>query len=130
MRSTRRTGAVLAVAAMPSSGRRRRFLPPAPCRPSPLLTARRHGSSSLGHAVERERTPVGARVRLPHDPVLAARAADLAVREVDCCGFFSFALTVEAGGVWLDVTASADDGRDASRLAVRAGLFGPMTAGA
>ncbi len=95
---------------------------PAACTLSPFAAADRSSAwvELLGHAVERERTPVGARVRLPHDPVLAARAADLAVREVDCCGFFSFALTVEPGGVWLDVTASADDGRDALDS-----LFGP-----
>ena len=73
----------------------------------------------LGQGVDRQRTPTGARVRLPHDPVLVARAADLAVREVDCCGFFSFALTVKAGAVWLDVTAPAE-GRDALDS-----LFGP-----
>lgn len=55
----------------------------------------------------------------PQDPMLVARAADLAVREVGCCGFFSFALTVEAGAVWLDVAAPAE-GRD-----VLDSLFGP-----
>ncbi len=79
----------------------------------------------LGHAVERHRTPAGIRVRLPDDPAVVARAADLAVREVGCCAFFSFSLTVEAGGVWLEVTAPASDGQ-----AVLDSLFGPVTTGA
>ncbi|MEA2828404.1 MAG: hypothetical protein QOG43_2843 [Actinomycetota bacterium] len=34
-----------------------------------------------------------------------ARAAELAVHEVGCCAFFTFALRVDAAGVWLDVSA-------------------------
>lgn len=94
---------------------------PATCTLSPVDASDRSSAwvELLGRGVERERTPAGGHVRLPQDPAIAARAAELAVREVDCCAFFSFALTVEAGGVWLDVTAPAE-GRD-----LLDSLFGP-----
>jgi hypothetical protein len=41
---------------------------------------------------------------LPADPAVAARAADLAVRESDCCSFFTFALTVNGARLHLEVT--------------------------
>src|SRR5690606_27892111 len=44
------------------------------------------------------------RLALRADPSVAARAADLAVRESDCCSFFTFALTVTGGEVHLDVS--------------------------
>jgi hypothetical protein len=36
---------------------------------------------------------------------VAARAADLTVRETQCCSFFGFTLTATGGGLTLDVTA-------------------------
>lgn len=49
----------------------------------------------------------GSRVRLElePDPAVAARAADLAVRETGCCSFFTFTLTADGGRLLLDVTA-------------------------
>ena len=40
---------------------------------------------------------------LPTDPAVAAKAADLAVRESDCCSFFTFALTVNGARLQLEV---------------------------
>lgn len=37
------------------------------------------------------------------DPEVAARAADLAVREAGCCSFFTFDLTISDGSVTLTV---------------------------
>lgn len=47
------------------------------------------------------------RVRLVLRPEaqVAARAADLTVRETQCCSFFGFTLTATGGGLTLDVTA-------------------------
>jgi hypothetical protein len=68
-------------------------------------------SAVLVHVTEREATATGGRLRLPADPALVARAADLCVREVACCAFFTFSLTVDADGVWLDV-ATPREARD------------------
>jgi hypothetical protein len=65
----------------------------------------------LGLATDRRSSDTGLGVRLPADPEVVARAAELAVREVDCCSFFSFALTVGADEVWLEVSAPGE-GRD------------------
>lgn len=43
------------------------------------------------------------RLELDPEPALAARAADLAVRETDCCSFFTFTLTAGGGQLLLDV---------------------------
>jgi hypothetical protein len=44
-----------------------------------------------------------ARAELRPDPGVAARAADLMMRETQCCTFFSFALTATGGHLTLDV---------------------------
>lgn len=44
------------------------------------------------------------RLELTADPEVAARAANLTVRETACCSFFVFTLTASAGQVTLDVT--------------------------
>ncbi|HEV2376787.1 MAG TPA: MerR family transcriptional regulator [Streptosporangiaceae bacterium] len=62
----------------------------------------------LTHVSERHKAQDGLRLRLPSDPVVVARAADLAVRETQCCAFFSFTLTVDVQGTWLAVTAPPD----------------------
>lgn len=46
-----------------------------------------------------------ARLVLRPEPPVAARAADLAVRETQCCSFFRFTLTATGGGLTLDITA-------------------------
>jgi len=72
----------------------------------------------LAQVIEREATADGMRLRLPNTPEVAARAADLIVREVQCCAFFTFVLTVDAATIWLDV-ATPPEGLD-----LVAGLFG------
>ena len=42
--------------------------------------------------------------RLRPDPALAARVADLTVRETRCCSFFTFGLIASGGGLDLTVT--------------------------
>lgn len=61
--------------------------------------------------IERRSTTDGVRLRLPNSPEAAATAADLIVREVQCCAFFTFVLTVDAGAMWLEVTAPPDGRR-------------------
>ncbi len=48
--------------------------------------------------------PLTARILLPPRPELAAEAADLVVRETQCCSFFIFALTATGGRLHLDVS--------------------------
>jgi len=48
-----------------------------------------------------------ATVRLRPDPAVAARAGDLAVRETQCCSFFTFGLIASGGGLELTVTVPA-----------------------
>ena len=47
---------------------------------------------------------VTARLVLRPEPELAARAAELCVRETGCCSFFTFRLTFTEGVVVLDVS--------------------------
>jgi len=58
-----------------------------------------------------------ARLVFRAEPALAARAADLAVRETRCCSFFGFALTATGGELTLDITAPP------SQVAVLDALF-------
>jgi DNA-binding transcriptional MerR regulator len=62
----------------------------------------------LERAVARESTATGVRLRFDADPKVVSRVADLAVKEAECCAFFSFTLTVDTRGVWLAVDAPAD----------------------
>jgi len=55
-------------------------------------------------AVERT-ADAGVRLVLAPEPGAAARAAELAVRETRCCGFFTFTLTATDGRLALTVTA-------------------------
>jgi DNA-binding transcriptional MerR regulator len=59
----------------------------------------------LAQVTDRQATVDGVRLRLPAGPDAAAHAAELAVREAECCAFFSFAVTVDSTGAWLDVAA-------------------------
>jgi len=68
-------------------------------------------SALLAEVTERQPTTDGMRLRLPNAPEVAAKAADLIAREVQCCAFFTFVLTVDADAVWLEVT-TPPDGRD------------------
>lgn len=53
-------------------------------------------------AVERL-SPQAVRITLPSSPETAAEAANLVVRETECCSFFTFSLTATGGQVHLDV---------------------------
>ena len=48
-----------------------------------------------------------ARVELRPDPVVAARAAELVMRETQCCSFFGFALSAGGGVLTLEVRVPA-----------------------
>jgi hypothetical protein len=65
-------------------------------------------SRLLERILDRQPTAAGMRLRLPDTPDVAAAAADLVVREVQCCAFFTFTLSVDASGVWLEVTTPPD----------------------
>jgi MerR family copper efflux transcriptional regulator len=62
-------------------------------------------SSVLSYATARIVAEGGLTVRFDAQPELAARIADLAVREQQCCPFFSFTLAVAAGDLALSVAA-------------------------
>jgi hypothetical protein len=50
----------------------------------------------------------GARASFVSDPDTAARVADLAVREQQCCPFFRFTVEIASGALALDVTAPSE----------------------
>jgi hypothetical protein len=62
----------------------------------------------LQRATSREMTDAGARITFASDAALAGELADLMAREVDCCAFFTFTLTVANDGIVLGVTAPDD----------------------
>ncbi|GII77474.1 hypothetical protein Sru01_24560 [Sphaerisporangium rufum] len=51
----------------------------------------------------------------------AARAAELAARENGCCSFFTFTLTIAAGGLALEVTVPPEHIEVLDALQARAG---------
>lgn len=59
----------------------------------------------FGAAVRRAERPAPDRLRLELEatPAIAGKAAQLAVREGECCSFFTFTLTSDQAGLWLDV---------------------------
>ena len=63
---------------------------------------------ALARATTRETTPEGYRLRFAADAVFAGQLAELAAREVECCAFFTFVVTVTTDGLALDVNAPAD----------------------
>jgi DNA-binding transcriptional MerR regulator len=68
----------------------------------------REWEAILDRVEERVATAGGIRLRFLRDPVLLASLADLAAREVECCSFFTFALTLDAQGAWLAISAPAE----------------------
>jgi hypothetical protein len=72
------------------------------------------------HRVDRT-DPARVRLELRPDPAVAARAADLVVRETQCCSFFTFTLAATGGRLWLDVTAPPEYTHVIEALAARAG---------
>jgi len=65
-------------------------------------------NAALARATTREVTPDGYRLRFAPDAEFAGELANLAAREVGCCAFFTFAITVATDGLALDVLAPAD----------------------
>jgi hypothetical protein len=61
------------------------------------------------------------RLDLVGGPENAARAAGLATREVGCCSFFTFALTIAAGSLTLQVTVPPEHVAVLDALQARAG---------
>jgi hypothetical protein len=59
-------------------------------------------------ALNRELTDTGARLTFSADAATATAIADLVVREVDCCAFLSFTLSIATGQVVLTVSAPQD----------------------
>ncbi len=49
-----------------------------------------------------------ARLLLRPEPGIAARAADLSVRETQCCSFFGFTLFATGGELTMDITAPTE----------------------
>lgn len=64
--------------------------------------------SVLARAASRQPVPDGVRLEFPAEPALISEVAGLAVREADCCGFFSFGLTLDHGRASLTVTAPSE----------------------
>ena len=65
--------------------------------------------------------PTRLRLDLEPSPQAAARAAELAAAETGCCSFFTFALTITAGALTLDVTVPQQYAPVLAALAGRAG---------
>lgn len=76
----------------------------------------------FARSVRRVEQPEPAILRLELVPTqeVAARVADLAVRETGCCAFFTFALTAAAGSLFLDITVVAGQVPMLDALAARA----------
>ena len=68
--------------------------------------------------------PLRVRLDLRPEPEVAARAADLVVRETACCSFFSFALGATGGQLALDITVPAGHVDVLDALAARAAVGG------
>jgi len=65
----------------------------------------REWQSVLERVEERQNTPEGISLRFPRDAEMLGALADLAAREVECCSFFTFTLTLDGRGAWLAVSA-------------------------
>ncbi len=76
----------------------------------------------FAQAVRHVERPSLDRVRLELEPTaqVAARVADLVLRESGCCSFFTFTLTATAGALHLDITVTPEHGDVLDALAARA----------
>ena len=70
----------------------------------PLRSAEWAGLLASAGTGARRTAAQQATLRLRPDPAVAARAGDLAVRETQCCSFFTFGLIASGGGLELTVT--------------------------
>jgi hypothetical protein len=64
--------------------------------------------------------PQHARLGLRPEPAVAARAADLGVRETRCCSFFAFEVRASGGTLTLDVRVPESRGDVLAALVARA----------
>lgn len=65
-------------------------------------------------------SPGLARLKLVASPELAATVASLAVRETDCCSFFTFTLSATGGVLSLEIAAPPERAEIVEALAARA----------
>lgn len=80
--------------------------------------------AAAGLTVERINA-VTARLRLRAESAIAAKAAELAVRETGCCSFFAFTLSVTRGVLYLDIEVPDAHVAVLDALTERAGLAIP-----
>jgi hypothetical protein len=66
-------------------------------------------------------SPTSVRLQLRPEPAVAARAADLVVRETQCCSFFTFTMAASGGQLSLEATVPAQYADVLEALAARAG---------
>jgi hypothetical protein len=64
------------------------------------------------------------RLALRPEPAVAARAADLAARETQCCSFFTFTLTATGGELSMQIDVPTAQSDVLAGLAARAGRGG------
>lgn len=78
----------------------------------------------FARAVRGIHRPEPGRLRLELEPTapIAARTADLVVRETGCCSFFTFALTATHGRLWLEVSVTAEHLEVLDAFAARAAV--------
>ena len=62
----------------------------------------------IARATARDVTDDGVRLTFPRDAALASQLADLVVREVECCAFFTFTTTVTTDAMVLEIGAPAE----------------------
>jgi hypothetical protein len=65
--------------------------------------------------------PTRLRLDLRPEPAVAARAADLVVRETQCCSFFTFTLSASGGRLSLEVEAPVQYAEVIGAMAERVG---------
>ena len=61
------------------------------------------------YLAERSRTGQGIRFRFRAEPGVEDWVRDLARREEECCGFFDFTVTADAGGIRWDAAVADDE---------------------
>jgi hypothetical protein len=67
-----------------------------------------------------QRDPLRVVLQLTPDPAVAARAAELVVRETQCCSFVTFTLAASGGQLGLEVAVPAGHGEVLQAMAARA----------
>jgi DNA-binding transcriptional MerR regulator len=68
----------------------------------------REWDAVFDQVLERRATIDGVELRFARDPEVLASLAAVAAKEVACCSFFTFTLTIDAQAAWLAVAAPLD----------------------